>query len=142
MHSKDIVHCDIKTNNILVMKNNEIKLCDFGLSRYIPKGEKIYKYYGTLEYYPPEFCNLNNNGFDRSIDIWQLGITVYELLTGNTPFYINGDLDQDIKDKIIKGYNYDINISLNSNNFIFYLLRNNMEYRPDINYIENFNWLF
>jgi aurora kinase len=88
LHSHDpaIIHRDIKPENILLDKDGRIKLTDFGWSNYYsPENESSRNTVcGTLEYLPPEMVNRRSH--DTSADIWCLGVLLYEMLAGNTPF--------------------------------------------------------
>lgn len=101
LHVNDIVHRDIKPENILFVSKHEdtIKLIDFGLSRRHEKGEApMNNPVGTAYYMSPE---LLKGKYDRSCDIWSIGIVAYILLCGYPPF--NGDTDKDIFDSIKRG---------------------------------------
>lgn len=77
VHSRNIVYCDIKPQNILYNSERTIKLIDFGLSDFRDSSDKIIK--GTMAYMAPEI--LNKNGADTRSDIFSLGILFYQLLT-------------------------------------------------------------
>lgn len=83
LHSQvpPIIHRDIKPENIM-FDNNLVKLCDFGFSNYYDQERKTSC--GTLEYLSPEIVERRSH--DTSVDIWSLGILLYELFTGVTPF--------------------------------------------------------
>lgn len=90
IHSKDIVHCDIKTENILLMqgkgsgrRKQTVKLLDFGLARRISErpGDRLS---GTPQYISPE--RIEGAKASPSGDIYGLGILFFELLTGQPPF--------------------------------------------------------
>lgn len=68
MHSKQIVHLDLKPNNILVGKNGIVSICDFGLSNELINGRKYDAICGTREYMCPEM--LLGYGCDKGADIW------------------------------------------------------------------------
>lgn len=88
IHSKNIVHRDIKLDNILIDINNTIKICDFGVSKSVRKGEIIYDQCGTPAYIAPEI--LRNTGYDGfGVDIWSAGVVLYTMLTGTVPFKAN-----------------------------------------------------
>ena len=100
LHEKRLVHRDIKPQNIFLTDKLEVKLGDFGLAKAI-LNEKIHKGGGTLYYMAPEI--LEGNGYSFEIDIWAIGIIIYQLILGELPFY---DVDKDkekIKPKIMKG---------------------------------------
>lgn len=80
LHSKNIIHCDLTLNNILISKDKLIKLCDFGLAEYISDGDHIIKSktYGTQTYLAPE-C-INKFKYSYKSDIYSLAIIIFELL--------------------------------------------------------------
>ena len=93
LHSLDppIIHRDIKPENILLDANGNCKLCDFGFAVFdndLNNKDKE-NYCGTAEYLAPEI--LNNAPQTKKIDIWALGILLFEMLTGRTPFKIDRD---------------------------------------------------
>lgn len=84
-HSVGIVHRDVKPANIMFTLDGELKVVDFGIAK-IPT-EKVTKpgtTIGTLDYMAPE--QLRGEEVDRRIDIWALGVILYEMLTGRHPF--------------------------------------------------------
>lgn len=107
-HSKNIVHRDIKLENILLDENMTIKVIDFGFSITIPSSKKLNIFCGTPSYMAPEIVNkMLYNG--HATDVWALGILLYVLLHGNFPF--KGVDDKDLFRKIGKG-KFDMNESL------------------------------
>lgn len=78
----NVIHRDIKGENILIGKDGEIKLGDFGLCNY--EENKRSTYCGTPEYIAPE--QLQGKRYSIEVDIWAVGILMFELLTGETPF--------------------------------------------------------
>jgi len=85
IHSKDVIHRDIKPENLL-RSFSTIKLADFGWSCHAPSARRK-TFCGTLDYLPPEMCN--SNLYDKSIDIWSVGVLAYELCCGKPPFETN-----------------------------------------------------
>lgn len=85
-HIPSIIHRDIKPENILLDKEGRLKLTDFGWSNYYSTETPMPRFTmcGTLEYLPPEM--VEESGHDTSADIWCLGILLFEMLTGGTPF--------------------------------------------------------
>ena len=84
LHENDFVHRDIKPENILLDENNNIKLCDFGWCVSLHQNEKRTTFCGTFEYMAPEMVCEEN--YDTGVDIWALGILLYEMLHGYSPF--------------------------------------------------------
>ena len=78
-----IIHRDIKPENILVDENNRMKVCDFGWSNYEASSQRT-TYCGTPEYLAPEI--IKKEGHDTNVDIWDIGVLLFELLTGYSPF--------------------------------------------------------
>lgn len=85
IHSKSILHRDIKLDNILLDKNLNVKLCDFGISKLMKPNKAITEHIGTPVYLAPEIISEKGyTGF--AADIWSLGVTAYISLTGEVPF--------------------------------------------------------
>ena len=82
-HSKHVIHRDIKPENILVGLNGELKIADFGWSVHAPSSRRT-TLCGTLDYLPPEM--IEGKEHDASVDIWSLGVLLYEFLVGAPPF--------------------------------------------------------
>lgn len=86
LHSQGTIHRDIKGANILTTKDGNAKLADFGVASRIKKIVTLQNtVVGTPYWMAPEVIELN--GATTSSDIWSLGCTIIELLTGNPPFY-------------------------------------------------------
>ena len=85
LHAKDppILHRDIKPENILKVGDTYI-LCDFGWSNTDSKGDTRNTFCGTPDYLSPEM--ILGTGHDEKLDVWTLGVLMYELLHGYPPF--------------------------------------------------------
>ena len=84
LHKKNILHRDIKLDNILLDKNNNLKLCDFGISLFIKNNNFYTDRCGTPAYIAPEIIQSKYKGFKS--DFWSLGVTLFILLTASPPF--------------------------------------------------------
>lgn len=82
LHSMGVLYRDLKPENILLDKSGYLLLTDFGLAKKISKTNS---FCGTPDYIPPEI--IRNKEYSTSVDWWQLGVLIYELIVGHTPFY-------------------------------------------------------
>lgn len=100
VHSKSCVHRDLKLENILLDKNENVKLCDFGFTReYEGKASYLQTFCGTVCYSAPEMLKGEKYAGEK-VDVWSLGVILYALLTGQLPY--DEDDDQETKMKILK----------------------------------------
>ncbi|XP_012223286.1 serine/threonine-protein kinase 17B-like [Linepithema humile] len=94
LHSLNVAHLDIKPQNLVLtgeFPDCDVKLCDFGISRYISHGADIREILGTPDYVAPEV--LNYEPISLATDMWSVGVLLYVLLTGCSPF--GGDTKQE-----------------------------------------------
>lgn len=91
-HRKNIVHRDIKSSNIMVTEEGQVKIMDFGLAKVAgePHLTKNHSTLGTAAYMSPEQARGEHT--DYRTDIWSFGVVLYEMATGKLPF--QGDYDQ------------------------------------------------
>jgi len=87
IHERGYTYRDLKPENLLVDKDGYIRICDFGFAKRLREGEKTATLCGTPEYLAPEL--VLSRGHNRGVDYWALGVLIYELITGNTPFFDN-----------------------------------------------------
>merc|ERR1711865_933681 len=95
LHANDIIYRDMKPENILVCDDGHLKLTDFGLAKIGISsmfggdgGEVTQSLVGTPEYLAPEI--LSSRPYGKASDWWTVGILMYELMVGKTPFIANG----------------------------------------------------
>lgn len=85
LHDNDIVYRDLKPENILLDANGNIALCDFGLSKAELK-DRTNTFCGTTEYLAPELL-LDESGYTKMVDFWSLGVLIFEMCCGWSPFF-------------------------------------------------------
>ncbi|KAM6987591.1 ribosomal protein S6 kinase-related protein-like [Tautogolabrus adspersus] len=83
LHNLGIVHRDVKMENILLSDQGHLRLSDFGLSRRIKRGGRLFTICGTIQYMAPEV--LSGGPYNHSADWWSLGILLFSLVTGEFP---------------------------------------------------------
>ena len=86
-HEKGIVHRDIKSSNLMVTPQGQVKIMDFGLARLAARSQltKTETILGTPAYMSPE--QAQKRAADRRTDVWSLGVVIYEMVTGSLPFH-------------------------------------------------------
>jgi len=100
LHSKDIVHRDIKLDNMLIDSNLKIKLIDFGFATILERQKRLSTFCGTPNYMAPEIVS-KKMYYGKPADVWALGIVFFALLTSTFPFYAKEK--RDLYRKIIGG---------------------------------------
>jgi serine/threonine protein kinase len=99
MHSLNIIHRDIKLENVLVDRNRNMKLIDYGFSVYV-RDKKLHIFCGTPSYMAPEIVQ-RREYWGKPVDVWSLGVLLYACLCGCFPFTARNY--PDLYKKIIRG---------------------------------------
>ena len=90
LHGKHVIHRDLKSKNILIDAEGVIKLADFGLSLKLNAENSTSRQFntghGTCTHMAPEMFNPKFGKYGRKVDIWSLGVTMVEMLTGTHPW--------------------------------------------------------
>ena len=100
IHKKGIAHRDIKLENILMTKNNEIKIIDFGFGMLNSRNHMQKFFCGTPNYMAPEII-LKKDYNGQKADIWSLGVLIYKLFCADFPF--KGKNQKELYNQIVKG---------------------------------------
>ncbi|XP_045874798.1 PAS domain-containing serine/threonine-protein kinase isoform X3 [Meles meles] len=85
LRSKNVIHRDIKDENIVIAEDFTIKLIDFGSAAYLEKGRLFHTFCGTIEYCAPEVL-MGNPYKGPELEMWSLGVTLYTLIFEENPF--------------------------------------------------------
>ncbi|KAJ8378532.1 hypothetical protein AAFF_G00239150 [Aldrovandia affinis] len=98
LHDHKIVYRDLKLDNLLLDTNGYVKIADFGLCKEgMGYGDRTSTFCGTPEFLAPEV--LTDTSYTRAVDWWGLGVLVYEMLVGESPF--PGDDEEEVFDSIV-----------------------------------------
>lgn len=98
MHRQKIIFRDLKPENVLIDEQGYPRLCDFGFAKYCP--DKTFTFCGTPNYLAPEI--VLNRGHGAAVDHWALGIVIYEMITGENPFYFEGQDQMSLLQAIVQ----------------------------------------
>lgn len=102
LHKYGVVHRDLKPENIMMSNKDSlsnIKVMDFGLSKIMGPLEKAADGFGTLSFVAPEV--LIRKPYNKEVDIWSIGVSLYYMLTGTLPFDDENDNEEVIAKKIV-----------------------------------------
>ena len=146
IHSYGIIHRDLKPSNILMTDDSEkadIRLVDFGLGKIVSPNQKCTEPYGTLSFVSPEI--LKGEPYDKSVDLWSIGIITFFLLCGYLPFYDKYSeretARQTIKDPVPFQSKIWCLFSREAKQFVNGLLKKNPEERLTITQVLEHPWI-
>ncbi|CAI6337648.1 unnamed protein product [Periconia digitata] len=98
LHAQNIIYRDLKPENLLLDRHGHLKITDFGFAKEVP--DITWTLCGTPDYLAPEV--VASKGYNKSVDWWSLGILIFEMLCGFTPFW-DGGSPMKIYENILKG---------------------------------------
>lgn len=137
LHKKHVIHRDIKPENILVGIQGEIKLSDFGWSVHAPTNRRQ-TMCGTLDYLPPEMLD-GTAAYNEKVDLWSLGVLMYEFLVGAAPFE---DEPVQTQKRIVQGDMSVPNwVSWEAKDLIMRLLQTDPDLRIPLSEVERHQWI-
>mmetsp|Transcript_24256 Transcript_24256/g.46476 ORF Transcript_24256/g.46476 Transcript_24256/m.46476 type:complete len:392 (-) Transcript_24256:187-1362(-) len=141
MHKRGIVHRDIKPENILFDtkdKDSPIKIIDFGLARKYAGNRPMTTIVGTPYYIAPEVLRKK---YDKSCDLWSIGVIAYVMLLGYPPF--NGNNNKEVHDSILRGRCRfpSAGLSREARSFVHRLLRKDPRKRSTVEQALNHPWM-
>ena len=133
LHSNNLVHRDIKDENIVINENFQLKLIDFGSAAYFNKNRKFATFCGTIDYCSPDVL-LGNKYYGPELDAWTCGIALYTLVFSENPFL---DAEETIE-CILKP---PFKVSKDLMKLLFVVLCAKPEQRATIQEIESNSWV-
>ncbi|XP_077079717.1 obscurin-like isoform X1 [Siphateles boraxobius] len=143
IHSMNILHLDIKTDNILMVSpaREDIKICDFGFCQEIDNSRHQYSVFGTPEFVAPEI--VHQEPVTVATDVWSLGVVTYLCLTCHCPFF--GENDRATLMKVAEGLLYwDTPVitsrSVEAQDFLHRVLQPDPEMRPSASECLSHEW--
>lgn len=138
-HNRRVVHRDLKTENLLLDDNLNVKIADFGFSNYTNENELLKTWCGSPPYAAPEiFEGKEYEG--PAIDIWSLGVVLYVLVSAALPF--DGETVHEVRDRVLEGrFRVPYYMSSELEDLIRKILVKNPSQRYTINQIKGHPWM-
>ncbi|XP_041092304.1 MAP/microtubule affinity-regulating kinase 4-like isoform X1 [Polyodon spathula] len=138
-HEKNIVHRDLKAENLLLNADSNIKIADFGFSNEFTLGSKLDTFCGSPPYAAPEL--FQGKKYDGpEVDIWSLGVILYTLVSGSLPF--DGQNLKELRERVLRGkYRVPFYMSTDCENILRRFLVLNPTKRCTLEQIMNDKWI-
>lgn len=93
MHSNDLIHRDVKPENLLVSQNGILKVCDFGFTRStLPNASAVYTDYVSTRWYRSPELLVGDANYNKTVDVWAIGCIYAEMFNGMPLFPGESDL--------------------------------------------------
>jgi len=148
LHNTNVVHRDLKPENVICYMNGKeevVKLSGFEISTIQSEESKLFTSIGTPCYIAPEVI-LCNEGYDKEVDMWGIGIIAYMLLAGFPPFYVEDDNEARLIELVVSlGYSFEdqvwYNISEEAKDFISKLLVKKLSERMTVEQAMAHPWI-
>ncbi|CAB04433.4 non-specific serine/threonine protein kinase [Caenorhabditis elegans] len=139
MHSRNIVHRDIKAENVMFSSPNTVKLVDFGFSCLVDREQMLRTFCGSPPYAAPELFQ-DTSYAGELVDVWALGVLLFFMLIGVTPF--KAETVPDMKVLITAGkYQIPDYVSLLATELIKSMLKTDTGQRADIDSVKKHFWM-
>lgn len=138
-HAKGVIHRDLKPENLLLDGNNDLKIADFGWSVHAVRTSRRTTMCGTLDFLSPEMCE--GREYDTSIDLWSLGVLLYEMLYGQPPFEEPSETDTKERIRQVDIVFPEGGVSDRAKHLIRSLLRRNPAKRLPLNHVLCHPWI-
>ncbi|XP_072474897.1 PAS domain-containing serine/threonine-protein kinase isoform X2 [Notamacropus eugenii] len=133
LRSQNVIHRDIKDENIIIAEDFTVKLVDFGSAVYMEPGKSFYTFCGTIEYCSPEVL-MGHSYRGPEMEMWALGVTLYTLMFEENPF---NELDEALEAVLHPPFS----VSDDLLNLLFGLLQRNPEERMTLDMLIHHSWV-
>lgn len=137
LHERNIVYRDLKPENVVLDGEGHIRLADFGLAKVLswPNNQLTQTICGTTAYAAPEM--LQSKPYNVTLDLWCLGVFIYHILVGRTPFNFRGRTMEEMEEmQRTRAVRYSSSLSLEAVSLIKSLLQNDPNRRPTLNQVK------
>ncbi|XP_070568178.1 serine/threonine-protein kinase MARK1-like [Ptychodera flava] len=140
MHQADIIHRDIKIENLLLDRDCNLKMIDFGLSNMLGPDGFLQTQCGSPAYAAPEiFCNTE---YGPAVDVWSMGVNMYAMLTGELPFKVDPPMNiPNLQKRILKGVEIPHMLTKDCKDLLRKMLEPNESSRIKVREIMRHSWI-